>query len=226
MKKVLSALVVTAALSIATGAMALSIVGTDHDLSSGTGVAFKSNTTQVCVFCHTPHNSAQTRALWNRTNPTTSFALYTSGANIESNDWYVDSATRLLPSSSPSLLCMSCHDGATSLTALSVPPLQAGSHTPLTIGGATNTYIAGTSGANLTNNLTNDHPISIVYEKARVAFPATLKTVTNGAVGGLPLAKGENLECNTCHNVHDNAYAPFLRISNDASALCTACHIK
>lgn len=35
-----------------------------------------------------------------------------------------------------------------------------------------------------------------------------------------------SVECASCHSVHDNTYAPFLRISNDGSALCLGCHDK
>jgi predicted CXXCH cytochrome family protein len=51
---------------------------------------------------------------------------------------------------------------------------------------------------------------------------ATVKTT-----GGLRLYGATNtLECGSCHNVHDNTAAPFLRKSNAASALCKTCHIK
>lgn len=222
MKKVLSLVVATAALTIATGAMA-SIINTSHDLSSvAPQNTYKSNTSQVCVFCHTPHNSTVTRALWNRNNPTTTFSLYTSGANLENANWYVGSDKTQLPASSPSLLCLSCHDGTTLLGgAVAAKPSDAP-----TITFAANPTGKIASGASLGNNLTNDHPISLVYDTVRAAIPTTLNASSGGAVNGLPLAKGQNLECNTCHNVHDNTYAPFLRMSNEQSALCRACHIK
>jgi len=34
------------------------------------------------------------------------------------------------------------------------------------------------------------------------------------------------MECASCHDVHDNGIAPFLRLSNDASAMCLTCHNK
>ena len=44
---------------LAAGSLSLSAIipGTKHDLST-TGPGAKSNTTQTCVFCHTPHGSA------------------------------------------------------------------------------------------------------------------------------------------------------------------------
>ena len=161
MKKVLTALVATAALTIATSAMA-GVVASKHNLSSTTSTSYKSNTTQVCVFCHTPHNANYTRALWNRSAPTATFALYTSGANVETDSWYVGSS-RTLPVDSPSILCMSCHDGSTSLVTLGKAPIEGSGH-------MTNLNIAFgntlTGNAALGSNLTNDHPISIVYDVA------------------------------------------------------------
>lgn len=233
MKKVLSSLVAVAGLVVATTAMA-TIVGTPHDLSKNGTSAYKAdNTTQVCVFCHTPHNSAVTRALWNRVNPTGTFSIYTSGANVDNTTWFVG-GVKTLPASSPSLLCMSCHDGTTKMNALAVPPIAAaggsGGHPALT-GGATN---AISGNANLGGSgLTNDHPISMIYNTVvaealdAVTGAATLRAAVGGKVNGkLPLARNESLECNTCHNVHDYTFPPFLRMSNDNSALCVECHIK
>jgi predicted CXXCH cytochrome family protein len=32
--------------------------------------------------------------------------------------------------------------------------------------------------------------------------------------------------CSSCHDVHNNANAPFLNVANDGSALCLTCHVK
>jgi predicted CXXCH cytochrome family protein len=218
MKKVLSVLVAAALVTMATSAMA-TIVGTKHDLSSvgGAGGYNATNTTQVCVFCHTPHNSIQTRALWNRNQAAGTFTTYTSGANAETAAWYVGGVKGSLPASSPSMLCLSCHDGATTMNNLVRPPA----------GVAADNNVAITSvGTKLGFDLTNDHPISIIYAQAVSGATGTLNAAVAGKVNTLPLANGVSLECNTCHNVHDNTMDPFLRLTMDASALCTACHIK
>ena len=228
MKKVLSVLVAAALVTVATSAMAVTIVGTKHDLSAGgtSGGYGATNTTQVCVFCHTPHNAVQTRALWNRkAGAVTSFSLYTSGANIESATWYVGSSKTTLPASSPSMLCLSCHDGQTTMNNISRPPAGV---TP------DNAVAISNSFANLGSALTNDHPISIDYAafQAGIAGGGTLvvktgNNVVNSTTGvTLPLANGTSLECNTCHNVHDNLNKPFLRDTMENSALCLVCHVK
>ncbi|MFQ6079522.1 MAG: cytochrome c3 family protein [Thermodesulfobacteriota bacterium] len=32
------------------------------------------------------------------------------------------------------------------------------------------------------------------------------------------------MECGSCHNPHDNSIRPFLRNTNENSALCLTCH--
>lgn len=119
--------------SIATGVMvsSLAIAGvgkvanTKHNfaIGGGTGVYQSTTTSELCVFCHTPHNAGQTRALWNKaslTDPTKTsannygFRLYTSSPTL-TNTTRTQST---LPAGSPSLLCLSCHDGKTAMNVL------------------------------------------------------------------------------------------------------------
>ena len=228
MKKVLSALVVVAAVAMATSAMA-SIVNTKHDLSSTSngwgGVStYRGTTTQVCVFCHTPHNSARTKALWNRIGLTadTAFKTYTSGIMMENGaaDGWFNGSKGGINSKSTSLLCMTCHDGVTTMNSLSNPPLLVAE---------TNNVVmnAGTpGGTNLGTNLTNDHPINIDYAKAQATVNAARPgSLTVSLPTTVPL-QGGSMECSTCHNVHDNTKVPFLRVSIGGSALCLVCHLK
>ena len=222
MKKVLSVLVAAALVTVATSAMALTIVGTKHDLSSTGGTGYKTSSTQVCVFCHTPHNAVANRALWNRNASTQTFTTYTSGANIESATWYAGGTKGSLPSTSPSMLCLSCHDGVSTMGNIARPPAGVA---------LTGTIAITAGGAKLGSDLTNDHPISINYNTVQTALGATSLKVADAAgyvvaasTNRLPLANATTLECATCHNVHDNTNVPFLRDTMTQSALCTACH--
>jgi predicted CXXCH cytochrome family protein len=239
MKKVLVALTAVAVMSVAVSAMgATSIVNSRHNLGSGNNAmngAFTGATTQVCVYCHTPHNALEKRALWNRQAPTSNFVNYTSGINKAATSWYAGgSALWRMKAGSPSLMCMSCHDGVTTMNALHRPPVDASASTAVMVNIAPRQSLLGT-------DLTNDHPVSMVYQTAvtnavdnnggatlRAANPGTLY-VQNG-FKRLQLSKstgdGDTIECSSCHNVHDDTYRPFLRVSNDNSALCLVCHIK
>ncbi|RII29153.1 MAG: cytochrome C [Geobacter sp.] len=238
MKKVLATIAVVSLMAAATTVSAMSIVGTKHDLSSTTGGGtYKGSTTQICVFCHTPHNAVGVNGsfypLWNRSNPAASgFKLYSSGGM--QNGYLTNGqggASTGFTADSVSLYCMSCHDGATTLGAVKNPPLD--SPASITTISGTNTI---TSSANLndaSNSLMNDHPVN--FNLTNGADPA-IGTVTTNTVGTasitnkLPLYKSQrgntSLECASCHAVHDNAEGMFLRTTMNGSLLCLGCHIK
>ncbi len=177
------------------------ITGTKHDLSAkGWG------STETCVFCHVPHNATTGLAapLWNHAATAATFTLYDNTISSTLN------ATTGQPGG-VSKLCLSCHDGTVALDSF-------GTRT------GTN-FMPGS--AKLGTDLSNDHPISFLYDAALATADGGLvtPTSTSSVVTGIPLFSGK-LECATCHNVHSNTNSPFLRTSNAASALCLKCHLK
>jgi len=225
---------------------ALSIVHSKHDFSPGGGGSgfagnFKTSSTitEICVFCHTPHNgSSAMGVLWNRTNPANPFDPYTSSTL----NAVVGAPT------GKSLMCMSCHDGITSIavnTLLNAP----GSGNPTVSAYSTagdqlgdvyylgNIFTDGGWDANIGElvpgdlpskliNMKNDHPVSFNFDAA-MAADSGIKLPNNAELlGRLGIAGNRRLECSTCHNVHDPAIEPFLVMSNDNSAMCLQCHNK
>jgi predicted CXXCH cytochrome family protein len=78
-------------------------------------------------------------------------------------------------------------------------------------------------------DLSNDHPIGITYDNTATGDTAFVDPAVVATNLGVPLATalpGTKVECSSCHSVHDTTYMPFLRISNDNSAICLACHVK
>jgi predicted CXXCH cytochrome family protein len=190
--------VVLALVVLATAALSFAgIAGTAHDLSaSGWG------STQICNYCHTPHNALATLVpLWNHATTSQTFTLYGSSTL---------NATMAQPAG-VSKACLSCHDGVTAIDSFGT---QTGTHKM-------------TGDANLGTNLSNDHPVSFLYDAALATADGGLVSPAGAAqvVAGIPLYSSQ-MECATCHNVHSNTYTPFLRVSNAASALCLTCHIK
>ena len=180
---------------------AAQITGTAHDLS-GRGWG----TTEICIFCHTPHGGQTGLAapLWNHATTTATYQLYTSAVSSTFN------ATPGQPGDI-SKLCLSCHDGTVAVDSF---------------GGTTGAnFIA--AGANLGTDLQQDHPVGFTYDAALAAADTGLITPASATqvVAGIPLF-ATKLECASCHNVHSNTNAPFLRASNAASALCLKCHLK
>ena len=207
---------------LAAGSLSLSaaITGTKHDLSS-TGPGAKTNVTQTCVFCHTPHGAAVagTAPLWNKTTTaTTGFTMYSSATLSGTVDATPTGA---------SMACFTCHDGTQAVGNIINLPNGTASVT-YTAGGGVNAtgFIASGTGL-LGKDLTNDHPVAITYQQN---LDASLVNPTAFAANTVRLfptnANGSKVQCASCHDVHNNTNAPFLRVSMTNSALCTACHIK
>ncbi len=182
------------------------IIGSAHDFSNESW-----NTTgEICIVCHTPHNadiSIMEAPLWNHESTTATFTLYSSPTL---------NAVLGQPSAS-SKLCLSCHDGTVALD-------NFGGTT-----GGTN-FISGD--ALIGTNLSDDHPISFVYDATLASIDGGLydPTTTSSGLGGTieeDLLFGGQMQCASCHDVHNGAgQAYLLRMSNEASALCLTCHNK
>jgi predicted CXXCH cytochrome family protein len=117
-----------------------------------------------------------------------------------------------------SLLCLSCHDGTVAIDSF---------------GGATGTSFV--SGAALVGtDLANDHPIGFTYDAALNAADPEVNdptTTVSGLGGNIDVdmlfgLSNDQLECASCHNVHDDLFGNFLIKDNAASALCLTCHDK
>ncbi|MFQ5354367.1 MAG: hypothetical protein ACE5DR_05410 [Thermodesulfobacteriota bacterium] len=103
------------------GTVANGIMTSRHNLGSFGRVLKTDDTTQVCVFCHTPHHAnTQASPLWNRdvSNSTnyTAYGQTVAGTTINNADL----------GGSTSLACLSCHDGATTFDSLVNAPGKGG----------------------------------------------------------------------------------------------------
>ncbi len=179
------------------------IANTVHNLTAtGPGTIKARGVGELCIFCHTPHSATQTRALWNQALPGTSYKLYTS-STLE--------ATLNQPTGA-SRLCLSCHDGTLALGSLRVPPRS---------GLVTLPPLTGRS--SLGADLSDDHPVSFVYDSAlaikrgELTDPALLPK-------SIRLDDTKQLQCSACHDPHDDRYRKFLRMDDRSAGLCTTCH--
>jgi predicted CXXCH cytochrome family protein len=203
------------ALLAASSAGAGTIVGSAHDFSVQTWALG-----QICIACHTPHKSDTTvtdAPLWNHALTTATYTLYSS-------------ATLNAVPGQPagvSKLCLSCHDGTVALDSF---------------GGRTGTtkFAAG-SPRNLGTDLSNDHPISFLFDAALATADGALAdptatTVTigdaptrTGTVNALMLGGTGKMECSSCHDVHNTfavAGTKLLKVNTAASQICLTCHKK
>ena len=184
-----------------------SIVNTVHNLSvSGPGQIKATSESEICIFCHTPHNSSPQSPLWNRNDPGLNYILYNS-TTIQATIGQPDGA---------SILCLSCHDGTIALGNVLSRPVDIDFSFGIT------TLPPGTS--NLTTDLANDHPVSFVYNSSLAVADGELVDPIN-LTWPIKL-ENDKLQCTACHDPHKNIYSDFLVASSQYSNLCTECHNK
>jgi len=223
----------TASAALAPGA---GISNSKHNMGSGTnntrngrGNVF-SGTSEICVFCHTPHGSTTTNTqapLWNRelTDP----ASYTTYSTLGTST--LDGIEQSV--GSVSIACLSCHDGTQAINSIVNSPgsgvkiaSQGGDGTMTgpdaneTLGGGQGGAGAGTTGWTEFSNfasgasveadkffwigtdLTNDHPIGIQY-----AGGGDVTNAANHADDSFNAATGAVVGANTRYFIDTNGNA-------------------
>lgn len=200
MKRLLIGLFVTAAMTVAAateapalsvsdypaGLAAMGIANSRHNLGSLGRSITTDATTEICVFCHTPHQSAVgSGALWNKGVQATPYASYGTTSR----------GTVVGAPGGSTLACLSCHDGVNTFdTLINAPgkgnagfnntnvtdmgwsfkmpgsaPSPGNDHFDDT-GSCSSCHVSlgdGTDpGARLSvgTDLTNDHPVSVYYD--------------------------------------------------------------
>ncbi|MBI3397709.1 MAG: hypothetical protein HY026_00465 [Deltaproteobacteria bacterium] len=205
------------------------VTGTKHNLSMyGPGTVKSPSTTEICVFCHTPHNSNPSGALWNKADPGSTYILYGTTTMT---------AVSLGQPTGSSRLCLSCHDGTIAIGALLNAPGAVLAST-LSMQGVdpTTGALLSTSAANLGTNLSNDHPISFAYS---LSYPANNEVKDPGEssknypnITPAVLDKNGNVQCTSCHDPHSKTYPKFLLealdpgTGNYGAQQCNRCHAK
>lgn len=158
---------------------------------------------RICLPCHVPHNAypeadADVKmVLWNHDETDADFDMYLTLAEHQG------------VLNGPSKLCLSCHDGVTAIDSY---------------GGATGLIkIPGWRPTHIGTDLTDDHPIGIAYPDGEPGYqPASgLEGVKLVDVGGT-----DRVECNSCHDPHNNGLGKFLRVPISGSEICLRCHDK
>jgi len=108
------------------------ITGTDHNLSSsGTGAVHATAETEICFFCHAPHQLLSTTdttvttkpnqqsPLWNKyLSSTASYGVYSSTSFNALGTDIADVGGAVAGSATVTNLCLSCHDGTVGVNTL------------------------------------------------------------------------------------------------------------
>ena len=163
--------------------------GTPHNLSAGGpggAHAAPGGTSEVCVFCHTPHGAsgsdqggtALRSPLWNRRVP--AGATYTPYTSSTLDAQSIVDGLNATPGGS-SKLCLSCHDGTLALGNVNVLNGNVDVTIPMVGTGPGGVMPAGEGTATgftrfLGTDLRNDHPISVTLNAALAARDGELRT--------------------------------------------------
>lgn len=199
-----------------------------HNLSfSGKGKVRAVSETDVCIFCHSSHTGAvvTNTPIWNRSIESVVYTPYSSSTM----DAVVGQPT------GHSKLCLSCHDGTIAIGSVNnlkkhkkqIALVGAGSR-----GEIPRSLFAKGSSTNLGTDLSNDHPISFVFDSLLVNKDRELvlpsKTDTVRLYSGAEATIANNVQCTTCHDAHESPYKKFLKkdIMGQRDNLCLTCHQK
>ncbi len=178
---------------------------TVHNLSaSGPGAVRAQTESQICIFCHAPHNTSGMRPLWNREESNVSYEIYQS-STLDAKPGQPTGSSKL---------CLSCHDGTIALGSV-----LSRSERIQMVGG---TFLpAGLT--NLGTDLSDDHPISFNYTAGIAASDRQLVT-PSALPAEVRLDANGQLQCTSCHDAHHNRFGQFLVKRREFGELCVACH--
>lgn len=186
-----------------------------HNLASWSNNTYRStNYSEICVFCHTPHQSIGRWPLWNRIYDYDSlYKTYSSksGKSIVA----IDEHTKL---------CYSCHyETNFSTVQLNRPSVYRSREQPI----MNHTRLPNKELFDST--AVKDHPVSMNYIAVQVTGKYHLrpKAIVESKLGQ-DVFKGDIFTCSSCHSssaIHGSfVVSSMLRVRNSSSELCNGCH--
>ncbi|MBI1920560.1 MAG: cytochrome C [Geobacter sp.] len=208
-------------------------------------------TTEICIFCHTPHNASPAAALWGRKPTVTSSFGHYSSTTLYIHTEAGKTVSNYNEPNYSSRLCLSCHDGATALGAVLNGPEIAFDGGQTIAQSGYNIFNPNQGGNDATQH---HHPISFKYNDTvrtdlNSAESKAYKLPTENKAGGppyynLPEVKIDRygfMQCVTCHNPHQNMSdsddtTPFWVLTNARASdgqvgngnvydtVCLSCH--
>ncbi len=213
MKRKIPAAILSLLLVCSSVALAGTIVGSAHDFRG----YLWNESGEICKPCHTPHHTKPLPApLWNHELSTEVYTMYNS-TRSPTMDANVSSQPDGL-----SKICLSCHDGTVALE---------------NFGDIRNGTVYLFGDVLIGTDLSNDHPISFVYDTSLATQDGELYdplAKLSGLVGSSGTIHDDMLfqsrmECSSCHDVHNTRAVPGTKLlikDNTGSALCLTCHDK
>lgn len=180
------------------------VAETPHNLSfSSTAKVRSTSESELCAFCHVPHEKQPMAGAWSKATIPTRYLPYES-STLSQPVGQPDGASRL---------CLACHDGTIAITS---GRMKKARMQGLAAGG-----VLSTGPSNLGTDLRDDHPVSMPIPSRRAEIHAPRDKAVR-------LDRGGKVQCTSCHDAHKQNGDPlqhaFLVGNNSRSALCLACH--
>ncbi len=188
-----------------------------HNLAKWSSNVYKSeNYSEICIFCHTPHESINRWPLWNRIYDYDSLQKTYSSKGVVSTT-PIDEHTKL---------CYSCHQEVGTTVSLKTaslkrPSIYAGRQQPtFNFNKLPQTKMFFGEGG-------KDHPVGLNYVQFYNSgkFRLKPKAVVESKLG-LDVFKDDQFVCTSCHSsagVHGGTTG-MLRATMKSSVLCDGCH--
>jgi len=235
-KSLVQAVLLAGAVTFAAG----TILNTKHNLSTtGPGTIKATTETEVCVFCHIPHNALPGKPLWNREMPQSDYVMYSS--EFLKRIGYPEASALGMEEGTPGALsrqCLSCHDGTVAIGDVYIVRGTVLGDTLIDMVGVSSDGTMPTTAAGfIGTDLSIHHPVAIEYnpnfskEFDSGSVPLGLKSAPDAPLK-LYTYNGKNyVECSSCHDPHiENGM--FLRVTSGANhaervrTTCLSCHDK
>jgi predicted CXXCH cytochrome family protein len=203
---------------------------TKHNLSvSGMGDVKAVSETQICIFCHTPHNASPAHPLWNHELSAVVNYINYASPTLQS---YASEA-EAPPIDGHSKLCLSCHDGTVAIGSI---VSRFDEIMMVTVPGVIDDSgkLIGGPGY-LGTDLSGGHPISIVFDEALAnkrnsADPPLSRLnwpINDPDIKLHPTQGRYGVQCTSCHDPHGSKAAgewpPFWHKATH-DEVCMVCH--
>ena len=197
------------------------VAATVHNLSvTGPGEFRATSETQICKFCHIPHNAVVPEQLWGRRLPDSVYELPAGrrDASVRTRATQPDGSSRM---------CLSCHDGTIALGEVAREPREIRMAGSQRLGPGHRGFLG--------TDLTGSHAISFVVpdgdpvdvEPGRDMGLKPLSSIE--ADGDVKLDGQGKMQCTTCHDPHSDVNfvegeVPRFWVKSSVSEVCFTCH--
>lgn len=196
------------------------VAGTVHNLSvSGPGEVRSQTETQICKFCHIPHNPVVPQPLWGH--------RLSAVSRYRTPEMEGTRGERVIPPQpdGASRLCLSCHDGTVALGDV------AGERAPIPMTGVQR-LTRGRLGF-IGTDLSGSHPVSFVmpdylFDDSGRDMGLRSRAVVDSDPDVHLDAHGK-MQCTTCHDPHSDVHyrpgeTPHFWVKSSIDEVCLTCH--